>query len=402
MQRYSFEDLKFTQLKETIRVFFLGNYYFDMSKEELSKAGEFSVEGRDLLFSGKQRKLENLIDNGFNNLKNTLTNRRTIYIHQNSNIPLIGTSYFGIVDRNTNLIELRPNTGCNLDCIYCSINESGKKTVDFVVEPEYVALELEKIIELKNTSDIEIHINPQGEPLLYKSLAHLVFLVKKIRGVKRISIDTNATALTKKKIDELINAGITQFNLSIDSLDEKKAEKISGCKYPVKRIKEYATYIKSKASLFLTPLYLPGINDNDIEDIITFAKKINASVGIQNFLWYKQGKSPCKAIPMDKFYEKLKILEKKHSIKLIYSAKDFGIFKTKPLPPPFKKDEIVDCEIVSPGRFDDEVIAQAKNRLIEVRDSRKTYGRIKAKINRTKHNIFRATAVGASAKGKKS
>ncbi|MFW6014249.1 MAG: radical SAM protein [Nanoarchaeota archaeon] len=401
MKRYSFQDLKFTNLKETIRVFFLGNYYFDIDKAELYKAGDFRVENRDLLFSGKQRKLEQLIDNGFSNLYNTLTKRKTIYIHQNSGIPLIGSSYFGIVDRNTNLIELRPNTGCNLNCIYCSINESGKKAVDFVVEAEYLAQELEKLIMLKDTEEIEIHINPQGEPLLYKPLAHLVSLVKKIQAVKRISIDTNATALTKKKIDELIDAGITQFNISIDSLDEKKAQKISSFKYPVEKIKESAPYIKNKVNLFLTPLYLPGINDNDIEDIIVFAKKIKANIGIQNFLCYSQGKNPCKSMPMEKFYDKLRTLEKKHNLKLIYTATDFKITKTNTLQYPFKKNEIIDCEIISQGRLEDEVIAKAKGRLIEVRDSKKTSGRAKAKINRTKHNIFKATAVGSSAKTKK-
>ena len=402
MQKYSFEDLKFTELKETIRVFFLGNYYFDIHKSEIEKAGKFSIDGRDLLFSGKPRKLEHFINNGFNRLYNTITNRRTIYIHQNSGIPLLGSSYFGIVDRNTNLIELRPNTGCNLACIYCSINEAGKKTVDFVVEADYLVQELEKLIDFKGNNDIEVHINPQGEPLLYQPLQRLVSLISKIPKVKSSSIDTNGTALTKKKIDELLNAGITQFNISIDSPDKQKAKKIAGGDYPVERIKKSAEYIRGKAPLFLTPLYLPGINDEDIEKIIEFAKAIDAGVGIQNFLWYRQGKNPCKAIPMEEFYEKLKTLEKKHALKLIYTAKDFGIYKTKKLPVPFKKEEVIDGEIISPGRFEGEVITKTRGRVIEVKEAKKESGRIKAKILRTKHNIFRASAVGDATKKKNS
>lgn len=393
MKRYSFEDLKFKDHKESVRVFFLGNYYFDIDKSELERIGSYEVRENDLLFSGKERKMEHIINNGFDKLYNSYTGRRTIYIHRNSGIPLIGTSYFGIVDRNTSLIEIRPNTGCNLSCIYCSVNEGGKKAVDYVVEPEYLLQELEKVIGFKQEEDIEVHINPQGEPLLYKPLAGLIKGIKGIDAVKRISIDTNGVALTEKRIDEMIESGVTQFNISIDSLDENKAEEISGAKYPVNRIKEIAKYISERTGIIIAPLYLPGFNDDDIEKIIEFAKGINSKVGVQNFLPYKQGKNPVKGVTMDDFYKKLRGLEEKHGIKLVYNSSDFGIRPTKRLPIPFNKDEVVDCEVACPGRFENEVIGVTKERAIEIKDYKKGQ-KIKAKILRRKHNIFRATHVG--------
>ncbi len=393
MERYSFEELKFTERKEKIRIFFLGNFYFDIDKNELLKEGDYNIENGELLFSGKPRKLEHLINNGFNNLKNSFTDRKAVYIHQNSGIPLIGTSYFGIVDRNTNLIEIRPSTGCNLDCIYCSINESGGKKVDYVLEAEYIIQEIEKLIIFKQENNIEVHINPQGEPLLYKPLAELVRGIKKIKQVKRISIDTNGTALNKKKVDELIDSGITQFNISIDSLSKTKAEEISKKPFPVEKIKDICNYISARTYLILAPIYLPGLNEDDIEDIVSFAKKLKIRVGIQNFLKYKQGKNSPKSISMEEFYKRLRELEKKYDIKLVYNSEDFRIHSTKKLPAPFKKDEVIDLEVVSPGRTEKEVIGKARNRVVEVKDY-KGGKRMKGKIIRSKHNIFRATHVG--------
>lgn len=396
MLEFGFKDIKFVDKGDIVRAVFLKHYYFDMNSSNLYKISPYKVEKGKIFFDeGKkvERDFSRLLSRGFNELTNTITGRKTVYIHSNSGIPLIGTSYFGIVDRNTNLIELRPNTACNLNCIYCSLNEGGKKAVDYVVEKDYLVAQLQKLIEFKQDEDIEIHINPQGEPLLYAPLTELVQDVSKIEAVKRISIDTNAVLLTKQKADELINAGITMFNISIDSLNPEKSKEIAGCNYPAEKLKEIISYIAEKGRVIIAPLFLPGINDKDIEELIEFAKKIEIPVGIQNFLRYKHGKNPIKGISMSDFYEKLKVLEKKHNIKLVYSATDFGIHKTKTLPPPFEKEEVVECEYVSMGRRNDEILGVAKDRVIEITDVKKKKNCL-AKIIRKKHNIFRATQVG--------
>ncbi|MFB6216441.1 MAG: radical SAM protein, partial [Candidatus Aenigmatarchaeota archaeon] len=54
-------------------------------------------------------------------LKQKITDRNLVYINQGSEIPLLGHIAFGLIDRGTNLIQVRPITGCNLKCIYCSV-----------------------------------------------------------------------------------------------------------------------------------------------------------------------------------------------------------------------------------------------------------------------------------------
>ncbi len=318
-----------------------------------------------------------------------------IEITKESGLPLIGSGAFGIVYRNTSIIEIKPVTGCNLNCIFCSVDEGieSKKTVDFIVEKDYLVEELKKLIDFVGEDSIEIHIGPHGEPLLYPQLAELIAGISKISNVKTISMDTNGTLLNEKIVDKLANAGLTRINLSINSLNPENAKRIAGCNYDIERIKRIAEYIPGKCDLIIAPVLVPGFNDEDIEEIIQFALKINKrneiKLGIQNFLKYRGGRNPAKQLSWKKFYARLAELEKKHNTKLILSNEDFGIRKTKPLPKPFKKGQRVTARIACEGRLPNERIAVADGRTITLVKCNERIGKeVSVKILRDKHNIF--------------
>ncbi|MFC1749317.1 radical SAM protein, partial [Pseudomonadota bacterium] len=315
--------------------------------------------------------------------------RRGVYIHKNSGIPLIGNISFGIVDRGSSLIEVKPITSCILNCNYCSIDEgSESKVTDFIVEADYLIDELKELLDFKKSNGIEIHLNSQGEPLLYSKLAYLVKKIKAIKYVDKISIDTNGLLLTEKKVDELSDAGLDQFNISLNAIDPKIGCVISGSKgYDPKKVIGICKYIQKKASCLLAPILLKGINDNEIPKIIAFAKEIGAKVGIQNFLRYKSGRNPVKQIAWDDFYSLLDKYSKVYDIKLKFDAEDFNIESTKELEKPFKVGDVLETEIICQGRYPNEVIVSASGRNITVISNKKK-GRVKFKILRDKHNIF--------------
>ncbi|MBD3248901.1 radical SAM protein [Candidatus Woesearchaeota archaeon] len=399
MAELEFDNLKFEKKEDSIRVNFLRLFYFDMPIEELKrefrKAGSIEAKDNNLYLENisqnkAERKFNTILSKNFSKLKNKLTGNKTIYIHQNSNIPLIGHIAFGIVDRNTSLIEIKPITSCNLDCIYCSVDQS-KRPVDFVIEEEYLIKEFRKLVGYKGIDCIEAHIGTQGEPFLYDDMLKLIQDLKAIPQVKTISIDTNGTLLNKEKIDKLADAGLTRFNLSIDALSPELAEKMAGTGYDISNIKKIASYISRKAELMITPLWVPGINDKEIPKLIEFARSLGCRIGIQNFLNYKFGKNPAKQMEWGDFYSKIKELEKKHGTRLILDEKDFNIIKTKPLPKPFKRNQFIEAEIVLPGRLKDEKLAVKDNRIISVPNCRlPLHKKAKLKIKRTKHNIFTA------------
>jgi uncharacterized protein len=400
MAELAFKDLSFEEKEGTIRVNFMKIFYFEIDKALLGNIGEFKIQGDsihipDVKSIRFQRKFNQLLSNGFIQLKNRKSHKPAVYVHQNSNIPLLGTNYFGLIDRGSNLIEIKPITSCNLGCVYCSVDEGplSKRKTDFVVEKDYLVKEFKKIVEFKEEDYIDAHINAQGEPLLYSDMVELVEDISKIPEVKSISIDTNGTLLTKELIDKLAQAGLTRINLSLNALDQEIADKMAGFPYNLKKVTELAPYITKKMDLILVPVWLPGYNDNELVKIAKFAQKIGAGkkcppIGIQNFMKYRFGRNPVEQVSLDHFYKKLRILEKQHGIELINDKMMFNIKESKQLPKPFKKGQVIEANLLFPGRLPREMLAVSKERLISIPNCDKQQGRVRIKIKRTKHNIF--------------
>jgi len=339
-------------------------------------------------------KFSYLLDKYMDNLKTNLTGNKATYIHRNSDIPLIGNVAFGIVYRNSSIIEIKTNNACNLDCVYCSIGEglSSKKN-DFVIEKEYMVEELQKLIDFVD-EPVEIHIGVQGEPFLYADMENLIEDIQKMELVQTISIDTNGTLLSKEKIDCLAKNTKLQFNLSLDAIDEDKAKKIAGTKnYNIKHVLEIIAYASEKMQKrpIVAPVFTLRFNEEELEKIIQFVKTIpnQPLLGIQNFLRYKTGRNPAPEMSWDDFYTLLEKLEKKYEIKLVVNKEDFKVRKTKELPKPFQEGDVITATIKAVDRFPKSIIAVAANRNISVPDCEfKKDKKIKIKICRDKHNIF--------------
>src|SRR3989338_7641673 len=177
----SYNELTFEEQKEKVKVNFQKYFYFELDKALLKDIGSYQITSEAISFPETTEKrayskFNILLSHGLNNLKSKLTNKKVIYIHQHTGIPLIGTNYFGIIDRGTNIIELKPMNGCNLDCIFCSVDEgfSSKRPVDFLVEKDYLVNEFRKLAEFKKFDCIHAHIAGQGETLMYPEIVEFV------------------------------------------------------------------------------------------------------------------------------------------------------------------------------------------------------------------------------------
>ena len=309
----------------------------------------------------------------------------------NNDIPLHGCIAFGIIDRGTNLIQIRPTSICNLRCIYCSVSANDKKIhpYEFEVELDYLVNEVKKVVELKG--EIEANIDSVGEPLMYPKIVELVKKLKEIKGVKRISMQTNGILLTKDKVDEFINAGLDRLNLSINSLDKELAKYLSGGEYDLDKILEIIRYANIKLELLLAPVWIPKINDEEIPKIIKLAKELKCKIGIQNYEVYKHGRKVKSVKPLNfyKFYKQLETWEKEFDIKLKLSAKDFEIKESKRVPITFKKGEKVRVKIKIPGWMEGQMTGVAKDRCITILDcNKKANQRRNVRILSNKDGIY--------------
>ena len=402
MAELIFKDLSFEKDNDRIKVNFLKLFYFYLDEDSLNRISSFKIGKNSIFFENisersARKKMEFLLFKSFQNLTNKLNKKKTIYIHQSSGIPLIGTNYFGLIDRGSNIIEVKPLTSCNISCVFCSVDEGPKsrRKVDFVVEKDYLVEEFRKIVEFKATDNIDAHINAQGEPTLYADMVELVRDIMSIKGVKTSSIDTNGLLLSKQYVDELADAGLTRINLSLHALNPELATQLAGHPYNLNKVLEIAKYIPTtKMDLIIVPVWMPGFNDAELPKLAKFAQEIGAGkhcppIGIQNFMNYRFGRNPIKEAPLDDFYKKMKEIEKEHNVQLIFDKAAFDVEDLPELPKPFKKGQVISAQIVLPGRLGNEMLAVAGNRLISVPECFREIGsKVKLKIRRTKHNIF--------------
>lgn len=403
MARLDFENFKFFTKENDVVIEFGKHYFFTTSIQNLKDIdqdiiiNETYLDFPNLSEKSASNKFNKILDMCLHNLTNKFTNKKVIFIDEYSNIPLIGSNEFGLVDRNTNIIEIKPLTGCNLNCIYCSVNAvDDNKILDFLIDPYYLISEAEKLASQK-THQVEFNINPHGEPLLYPFLEELIQGLKQIQNCKVISINTNGTFLSKQKIDDLINAGLTRINLSLNTLNQETANKMSGKAYPLKHVLEMIKYAKEKnLPILIAPVIVPTYNDSneqDIEPLIKLSKTIKSEypkIGFQKFLNYKGGKNPVTEIPFQDFFENLKQFEEKYNLILTpkQNYNPFNIYQDKTLEKPFLKNQTIKVEIICPSRNKGETLCKAENRIITVRGLNKEKGFTNVKLVRDKHNIF--------------
>jgi len=403
MVKLSFETLSFKQDSDKLLVTLLRIFETAIAIEDIEEnLGKFELPDPHTIElpeqeDSKQTKVEllfsQLLAESFENLTNKINHNKTNYIHSNSGIPLIGNVAFGIVYRDSSIIEIKPITSCNLNCIYCSVGEGlDSKKHDFVVEESYMIKELENLLKFID-EPVEIHVGVQGEPFLYADMEYLIGDLQKMDKVSKISVDTNATLLSKEIIDRVSKFDKLRFNFSLDAIDEELARKMAGVRtYNVKHVQEIIKYASEKMKeVLVAPLVVPDYNEKEMEKVIQFIKTLKNQpiLGIQNFLNYKTGRNPVRAKPWKEFYAWIKTLEQKYDIKLKLSEEDFGIRKTRSLPKPFQEDDKVRAVIKAEDRFPGASIAVARGRNISVPNCPFRLDKnIKVKITRDKHNVF--------------
>lgn len=320
-------------------------------------------------------------------------------------VPLLGCIAFGLIDRGTNVIQVRPITTCPLSCIFCSTDAGPRsrfRRTEYIIPLDYLVDWFRRVVSFKGFYEIEAHIDTVGDPITYPRIADLVSSLSQIKGVEVISMQTHGSTLTEKLLDELSDAGLTRINLSIDALDPDLARRLSGTEwYNPARIVDLMHYIVSntKIDLLIAPVWVPGLNDLEIPRIIRLAKDIGAGkrsppLGIQKYLIHKHGRKVkgVKPMPWSKFYEQLRRWENDFSIKLILRPEDFGIHKRAAIPIPYKRSEIVRVEVIGPGWLKGEALAltEKHDRCITLVNAETIPigAKVKARIISNKDNIF--------------
>jgi cyclic pyranopterin phosphate synthase len=132
--------------------------------------------------------------------------------------PLVDS--FGRVHR---ALRLSVTDRCNLRCRYCMPAEGMEWLPGDQLLDDEELVRLTRALAGVGIRDLRV---TGGEPLVRSGLAALVARLARIEGIDEISITTNGVLLARQ-IDDLVAAGLSRVNVSLDSLDPERFEQIT-------------------------------------------------------------------------------------------------------------------------------------------------------------------------------
>jgi len=156
---------------------------------------------------------------------------------------------------------------CNLNCIYChhegecSQADNGRKEIS--------KEDIEDLLKVSKELGIKKVRFTGGEPLVRKDIVDIVDIAS--RYMDDVSISTNGTLLGEK-VSELKEAGISRFNVTLNTLNEDTYESITG-KNKLQDVKDgiEKTYEEGLFPIKLNVVVMKR-NYPEIMDMIEFTK----------------------------------------------------------------------------------------------------------------------------------
>lgn len=176
--------------------------------------------------------------------------------------------------RSVDYLRVSVTDKCNLRCIYCMdekdnkfLNENEKLTDD----------EIYRLIKLSSELGIKKVRFTGGEPLVRKDIVSLIKRVNSINGIEEIYLTTNGVLL-ESKLDELAINGLKGVNISLDSLDEDRFNKLTR----IGKLEQVLSAIKKAVSLGikvkLNTVIVNDINKDEILDFVNLTKDLPIDV----------------------------------------------------------------------------------------------------------------------------
>jgi cyclic pyranopterin phosphate synthase len=177
--------------------------------------------------------------------------------------------------RRITYLRLSVTDRCNLRCIYCTPVSNG----DFV--PREELLTDDEIIAVLGTMarhGLEKVRFTGGEPLVRPGFVDLVRRARAIPGLAELCLSTNGVLLEAMAPD-LLAAGITHVNVSVDTLDPARFERVTrgGSLERVWRGIERVLAIGLPV-VKLNAVLMRGVNDGEIEDFARLTYRLPVSV----------------------------------------------------------------------------------------------------------------------------
>ena len=205
---------------------------------------------------------------------------------------------------------------CNYRCIYCQ----SEKQFEFI--PHQEILRYEEIVEIVEEA-VKLGITKVritgGEPLAREGITDFIRRLREINKLEDISLTTNGFFLPEYA-KKLKDAGLTRVNISLDSLQEGKYNRITRGGSLEKALKGIDSALKADLlPIKINTVLIRGINDDEVEDFVRLTLERPLSV---RFIELMPSGEESKDNYRDKF---ISVLEIKESLAEKYSFRPVDI-----------------------------------------------------------------------------
>ncbi|RVY33822.1 GTP 3',8-cyclase MoaA [Helicobacter pylori] len=234
-------------------------------------------------------------------------------------------------NRVIDYIRVSVTKQCNFRCQYCM----PVAPLDFFDDEELLpldnVLEFLKIAIDEGVKKIRI---TGGEPLLRKGLDEFIAKLHAYNKEVALVLSTNGFLL-KKMAKGLKNAGLSRVNVSLDSLKSDRVLKISQKDALKNALEGIEESLKVGLKLKLNTVVMKGVNDDEILELLEYAKNRSIQIRYIEFMENTHAKSLVKGLKereiLDLIAQKYQIIEtenpKKGSSKIytLENGYQFGI-----------------------------------------------------------------------------
>ena len=158
---------------------------------------------------------------------------------------------------------------CNFRCVYCrSADPENYRDHDEILS----WLELQRLARIFVGLGIRKVRITGGEPLVREGVEEYIAYLKGL-GVEDLSITTNGHLLAER-CERLIAAGLQRINISLDSLDPSKFERITRTRCYGSVMEGIEAVQKSRlAPAKVNAVLVRGLNDDEVEAFAAFARE---------------------------------------------------------------------------------------------------------------------------------
>ncbi|OOX94765.1 cyclic pyranopterin phosphate synthase [Campylobacter coli] len=232
--------------------------------------------------------------------------------------------------RKINYLRISVTQRCNFRCLYCM------PKIPFNHQPKENLLSFEELflfVKVAIDEGIEKIRITGGEPLLRKDLSVFIKMINDYKKDLDLAITTNGFLL-KDFAKDLKDAGLKRLNISLDTLESKKAKILAQKDVLDSVLSGIDEALSIGLKVKLNTVALKGLNDDELISLLEFAKSKNIQIRFIEFMENIHAYGKLQGLKRD---EIIQILSQKYQIKLIkkaekapvsiYSANDyeFGI-----------------------------------------------------------------------------